>query len=143
MHFDQREQAALREAGLSTDDIEAVADAVAEAAAEDADRLASFFDRETVYSDMDRAHSTSEVHEHTVEFVDLYTHAEEIRGYLRFDTWGVWVEDGRILREDDRGEAAEHTSGAETTRERPALVELTLGPTIYDRVRFAADPEEL
>ena len=66
MHFDQRTQAALREAGLSTD---------------------------------------------------------EIRGYLRFDTWGVSVADGRILSEDS--------------------VELTLGPTVHDRVRFAADRDAL
>jgi alpha-D-ribose 1-methylphosphonate 5-triphosphate diphosphatase PhnM len=128
MHFDQREQAALRDAGLSTDDLEAVADAVADAAARDADRLESFFERETVYSDMDVAHSDSDVQEHGVDYLDLYTHAADIRGYLRFDTWGVWVADGRILSEDD-GE--------------PVLVELTLGPTVHDRVRFAPNPEGL
>lgn len=128
MHFDPREQAALRDAGLSTDEIEAAADAVAAAAKRDADRLADFFDRETVYSDMDRAHSTDDIHEHTVEFVDLFTHSEEIRGYLRFEMWGVWVADGRVLRDGQDG---------------PGLVELTLGPTIHDRVRFASDPQEL
>ena len=128
MHFDQREQTALREAGLSTEDIERVSDAVATAASEEANRLQAFFDRDTVYSDMDRAHSSSDIQEHAVDFLDLYTHADEIRGYLRFDSWGVWVAGGRTLR-----------AGAE----EPELVELTLGPTVHDRVRFAADPEEL
>jgi hypothetical protein len=128
MHFDQREQTELREAGLSTDDIETVSDAVADAARRDADRLESFFERETVYSDMDRAHSNSEIQEHDVEFLDLYTHSADIRGYLRFDRWGVWVSDGRILAEADGD---------------PTLVELTLGPTVHDRVRFAPNPEKL
>ncbi len=128
MHFDQREQTALREAGLSTEDIERVSDAVATAASEEADRLQAFFDRDTVYSDMDRAHSSSDIQEHAVDFLDLYTHADEIRGYLRFDSWGVWVAGGRTLR-----------TGAEGLE----LVELTLGPTVHDRVRFATDPEEL
>jgi len=148
MHFDQREQRALRDAGLSTDDIEAASDAVADAAARDAERLQAFFDRETVYSDMDRAHSSSEIHEHSVDFLDLYTHSDEIRGYLRFESWGVWVADGRILREsedDQRGSSA-HTSGGDSTRERddrPELVELALGPTVHGRVRFAPDPGKL
>jgi len=128
MHFDQREQTALREAGLSTEDIERASDAVATAASEAADCLQSFFDRDTVYSDMDRAHSNSDIQKHAVDFLDLYTHADEIRGYLRFDSWGVWVADGRTLR---------------TGAEGPELVELTLGPTVHDRVRFATDPEEL
>jgi hypothetical protein len=128
MHFDQREQAALRDAGLDTDEIEAVSDAVGAAADRDAARLESFFDRETVYSDMDRAHSTSERQEHSVDYLDLYTHSVDIRGYLRFDRWGVWVADGRILSDTD-GEAD--------------LVELTLGPTVHDRVRFAPKPGKL
>lgn len=124
MHFDQRTQAALREAGLSTDEIQAVSATVVEAAAEDADRLETFFaDLDTVYSDMDQAHSTAEFPEHTVEYLDLYTHADDIRGYLRFDSWGVYVTGGRILSED--------------------VVELTLGPTVNDRVRFAADRDAL
>jgi hypothetical protein len=53
MHFDQRTQAALREAGLSTDEIRAVSESVVEATRADADRLEAFFaGRETVYSDM-------------------------------------------------------------------------------------------
>jgi hypothetical protein len=123
MHFDPREQAALREAGLTTDQLEAASDAVAEAAEADAARIEEFFERGTVYSDMDRAHSTAEVHEHAVDFIDLFTHSEDIRGYLRFDTWGVWVAGGRVLRE--------------------GVVELTLGPTVDGRVRFAAEPGEL
>ena len=149
MHFDQREQHALREAGLSTDEIEVVSDAVADAVARDAERLQAFFDRETLYSDMDRAHSSSEIQEHSVEFLDLYTHSDEIRGYLRFESWGVWVAGGRILREsgeDDRRESSEHTNGEDSTRESeddPEMVELRLGPTVHDRVRFAPDPGKL
>ena len=124
MHFDQRTQAALRDAGLSTDEIRAVSEAVVEATRADADRLEAFFaDRETVYSDMDRAHGTEEFPAHAVEYLDLYTHAAEIRGYLRFDSWGAYVEGGRVLSDE--------------------VVELTLGPTVHDRVRFAADREEL
>lgn len=125
MHFDQRTQRALRAVGgLSSDEIEDVSDAIVAATREDADRLESFFDgRDTVYSDMDQAHTTSDYPEHTVRYLDLYTHANDIRGYLRFDTWGAYVEDGRILDED--------------------LVELTLGPTVHDRVRFAPDRTRL
>ena len=53
----------------------------------------------------------------------LYVHAADLRGYVRFDGWGAYVEDGRVL--DDE------------------VVELTLGPTVEDRVRFAADREHL
>ncbi len=124
MHFSSREQAALREAGLSTDEISAASDAVAEATEEAAEELEAFFDgRDVVYSDMDRAHSSSDIQEHTVEYLDLFTHADDIRGYLRFDTWGVYVEGGRVLSED--------------------AVELTLGPTVHDRVRVAADRDDL
>ena len=127
MHFDQREQRALRDAGLSTGDIKTASDAVADAA-RNAERVQAFFGRETVYSDMDRAHSSSEIQEHSVDFLDLYAHSDEIWGYLRFDAWGVWVAGGRILTAND-GE--------------PECVELMLGPTVHDRVRFAADPEDL
>ena len=125
MHFDQRTQNALREvAGLSTDDLREVADAVAEATEREAERLESFFDGvDAVYSDMDRTHSAEEYPEHALEYVDLFTHSEDIRGYLRFDTWGVYVEGGRVLNDD--------------------VVELTLGPTVHDRVRFALDREHL
>jgi hypothetical protein len=134
-------------AGLSTEEIQAVAAAVADAAEREAARLRAFFDRDVVYSDMDRAHSDADVHEHDRSFVDLYTHADEIRGYVRFGTWGAWVADGRVLRPasavpEAEGEApTEDGAGAESD---PAdLVELTLGPTVHERVRFAADPEEL
>ncbi|MFB6166320.1 MAG: hypothetical protein ABEJ31_14260 [Haloarculaceae archaeon] len=124
MHFDQRTQRALREAGLSTAEIESVSAAVVEATADAAERLESFFaGADVAYSDMDLAHSSGDVAEHAVEYVDLYTHAADIRGYLRFDTWGVPVEGGRVLEAD--------------------VVELTLGPTVDDRVRFATDPEAL
>jgi hypothetical protein len=126
MHFDQRTQAALRDAGLSRDDIRDVSEAVAEAAARDAERLVGFFDGvETVYSDMEMAHSAADAdaQEHAVEYLDLYTHAADVRGYLRFDSWGVPVEGGRPLSE--------------------GRVELSLGGTVNDRVRFALDPDRV
>lgn len=124
MHFDQRTQQALRDVGLETEDIRAASEAVVEAVADDAATLETFFDEhDVVYSDMDMAHSTSERPEHTVDYCDITTHADEMRGWLRFDTWGVYVEDGRILPDGS--------------------VELTLGPTIDDRVRFAPDRDTL
>ena len=119
MHFDQRTQRALREY-LSADELEAASETIVEATRAEAEELETFFDGlDTVYSDMDRAHSTAEYPEHGVEYFDLYTHAADIRGYLRFDSWGVPVEGGRALGDE--------------------LVELTLGPTVNGRVRFAAD----
>ena len=124
MHFDQRTQQALREAGLSVGDIQTISERVVETTRADAERLEAFFEGlETVYSDMDRAHSASEFPKHDVEYLDLFTHADDIRGYLRFDTWGVPVEGGRVLSEE--------------------VVELSLGPTVDGRVRFAADREAL
>jgi hypothetical protein len=126
MHFDQRTQASLRAVGLSMDEIQAASDRVVAATQDAATDLEAFFEgHETVYSDMDQAHSASEIQKHTVEYIDLYTHADDIRGYLRFGSWGVPVEGGRVL--DDRGE----------------IVELTLGPTVQGRVRFASDPDQL
>jgi hypothetical protein len=124
MHFDPREQAALREVGLDTDDLRAASELVAEAVEEDATRLAAFFgDGGTVYSDMEMAHSASDVQEHTVDHVDLYTHGASLRGYLKFHSWGVPIEGGRILSDE--------------------AVELTLGPTVDGRVKFARDPDDL
>ncbi|MFC4439412.1 MULTISPECIES: DUF7532 family protein [Natrialbaceae] len=124
MHFDQRTQQALREVGLETDGLRAASEAVVEAVEEDAATLEQFFDdHETVYSDMEMAHSSAEYPEHAVDYLDVTTHADEMRGWLRFDTWGVYVEDGRVLPDGS--------------------VELTLGPTINDRVRFAPDRETL
>jgi hypothetical protein len=120
MHFDPRTQAALREVGLSRDQIRKASKAVSEAVRRDAQTLEAFFDTdETVYSDMDVAHSDDAIQEHEVDFLDLYTHGSDLRGYLRFDSWGVYVEGGRILSENK--------------------VELTLGPTVHDRVRFTYD----
>ena len=119
MHFDQRTQRALREFGLSTAEIREVSAAVVEATAEEAAAIEAFFDGlGTVYSDMEKAHSAAEFPEHDLEYVDLYTHGADLRGYVRFDGWGAYVEDGRVL--DDE------------------VVELTLGPTVEDRVRFVA-----
>lgn len=124
MHFDQRTQAALREVGLSRADIRKASKAVSEAVERDAETLEAFFDGvETVYSDMDMAHSASDVQEHTVAYLDLFTHGADIRGYLRFDSWGVPVDGGRPL--DD------------------GKVELSLGGTVNDRVRFVHDPSLL
>ncbi|MFP8952873.1 hypothetical protein ACLI4Z_07875 [Natrialbaceae archaeon A-arb3/5] len=126
MHFDQRTQRALRDAGLDTDELQAASAAVVDAVESDAAELEAFFDaHETVYSDMDMAHSASEYPEHTVSYLDMTTHADEMRGWLRFDSWGVYVENGRILDADDE------------------YIELTLGPMIHDRIRFAADRETL
>ena len=117
MHFDPRTQRALRAVGLDDDDLRRGADLVADA-------LAAFFDEhETVYSDMETAHGPDGVREHGVDHLDCYTHGGDLRGYLRFDTWGVPVEDGRPLSEEK--------------------VELSLGPTVHARVRFAADPDLL
>jgi hypothetical protein len=124
MHFTQREQQALRDAGVDQETVEAASDAVVAATDDAAAELEAFFDgRETVCSDMDIAHSSNEIQEHTVEYCDLFTHADDIRGYLRFDTWGVPVEGGRVLSDEK--------------------VELSLGPTVHGRVRFAADEDAL
>ncbi len=124
MHFDQRTQAALRDAGLSTEEIRDVSAAVVEATAEDARELEAFFaDLDTVYSDMSMAHSTEEFPEHGLESVDLYTHGADLRGYVNFGEWGAYVEAGRILSD--------------------TVVELSLGEPVHDRVRFAADREAL
>jgi hypothetical protein len=132
MHFDPREQAALREAGLSTEDLEAASEAVADAATAEAARVEAFFvDRTPVYSDLELAHSDADVQHHEHATVDLFTHAADIRGFVRFDTWGAWVEDARVLAAPAGEEAL------------PTVVELTLGPTVHDRVRFAADREAL
>ena len=124
MHFTQREQRALREAGLDQATLETVSEAVVEATADAAAELEAFFeDRETVYSDMDIAHSSSDIQTHELAYVDLYTHADDIRGYVRFGSWGVPVEGGRVLNDE--------------------VVELTLGPTVDGRVRFAGDEAAL
>lgn len=124
MHFDQRTQRALREFGLSADEVREVSEAVVEATAEEAAALEAFFDGlDVVYSDMDQAHSTARFPEHGLEYVDCYTHAADLRGYVEFDGWGVPIEDGRVLSDD--------------------VVELSLGPTVHDRVRFAADRDDL
>lgn len=124
MHFDQRTQTALREFGLTTEEIADISDSVVKATAAEADEIETFFSGlETVYSDMSMAHSTAEFPEHDLDGVELYTHAADLRGYVDFGEWGAYVEDGRVLS--------------------PSVVELTLGPEIHDRVRFATDRDEL
>ncbi|WP_135661995.1 DUF7532 family protein [Halorhabdus rudnickae] len=125
MYFDPRTQDALREVGLSTTEIRTASELVVEATREEASALESFFEGiETVFSDMDQAHSDEAFPEHTLEYVDLYTHAADLRGYVRFDGWGVPAEGGRVLEDG-------------------TLVELSLGPTVDDRVRFAHDRDAL
>lgn len=124
MHFDSRTQAALREVGLSSEEIERASDLVIREVRETSEEIESFFaDGGTFYSDMDLAHSASEIAEHEVVSVDLYTHGADLRGYLQFDGWGVYVEGGRVLSDE--------------------VVELSLGPTIHDRVRFTRERSEL
>jgi hypothetical protein len=124
MHFDQRTRTALREFGLDAEEIAEVSESVVAATAAEAESIEAFFaGLETVYSDMELAHSGAEFPEHGLEYVDLYTHAADLRGYVAFDGWGAYVEGGRVLSE--------------------SVVELTLGPTVHDRVRFAADREAL
>ncbi|MFQ3284819.1 MAG: hypothetical protein ACI9TI_002338 [Natronomonas sp.] len=124
MHFDQRTQAALREFGLDTQEIAEISDSVIDRVAADAERIEQFLSgTETVYSDMDLAHSSAEFPEHGLEYVDLYTHGADLRGYVAFDGWGAYVEDGRVLSK--------------------SVVELTLGPTVHDRVRLATDLDAL
>ena len=139
MHFDGRTQQALRESGLDAEAIAAAADRVAELVDRDAERLRGFFaDDGPFYSDMELAHSTAETQTHPTADVELFTHGGDLRGYLSLDGWGVPVEDGRVLRTAAEDDA--ETSGGTG---RPVLVELTLGPTIHDRVRFARDGGEL
>lgn len=124
MHFDQRTQAALRAVGLSPEEIETASEHVVRATSEAAADLEAFFEEGGIYySDMDLAHSNEDIQTHEVEFLDLYTHAADIRGYLRFESWGVPVEGGRVLED--------------------GLVELRLGATVHGRVRFAPDREAL
>lgn len=154
MHFDQRTQAALREVGLDTDALQTASALVAEAVDQTAALLGAFFDaHETIYSDMDMAHATTAYPEHAVEYCDVTTHADEMRGWIRFDTWGAYVEDGRILdREPGGGAAASATAEAPASPAgptmdadpgEPVVVELSLGPSIHDRVRFAPTREAL
>ena len=124
MHFDQRIQTALREFGLTTEELAEVSESVVEATAAEAAEIEAFFSGlETAYSDMSMAHSAAEFPEHDLDGVELYTHAADLRGYVDFGEWGAYVEDGRVLS--------------------PSVVELTLGPEVHDRVRFAADRDEL
>lgn len=137
MLFDQRTRAKLREAGLENDTLRSIEKEVAAEAEEEAERVEAFFaDLDVVYSDMDLTHSRSEYPEHDLEFVDLFTHSQDIRGYIRFETWGAYVEGARTLSEDGSESPRDsNTANGGTV----SVVELELGPTVHDRVRFARD----
>ncbi|WP_227132480.1 DUF7532 family protein [Halorubellus salinus] len=144
MHFDQRTQTALREVGLDTDDLQAASERVAALVDETATELGAFFDaHDVVYSDMDMAHSASEHPEHAVEYCDVTTHAAEMRGWLRFETWGAYVEDGRVLERADTEATAASGDAAADGAGDPLVVELSLGPSVHERVRFAPTREAL
>lgn len=120
MRFDQRARQALRDAGVSPDAIQRAEQDLADAASETAADVEAFFDGvDTVYSDMDKTHASADYPEHDLDYVDLFTHSDDVRGFVRFDTWGAYVEDARVLSDD--------------------VVELTLGPGVNDRVRFARE----
>jgi regulator of RNase E activity RraB len=129
MLFDSRTRAKLLEAGLDADALRDIEEAVAAEAEATAEEVTAFLgggpgsDPTAAYSDMDQTHSTAAHPEHTIEYVDLFTHSQDVRGYVRFDTWGAYVEGARAL--DDE------------------VVELELGPTVHDRVRFARSREAL
>jgi len=124
MLFDQPTRRALRDAGVSADTLRDVEETVAREARETATEVSAFFaDHGTVYSDMEQTHSNDAYPEHDVDYCDLFTHSQDVRGFLRFDTWGVYVEGARTL--DD------------------GTVELELGPTVHDRVRFAPTRDAL
>ena len=124
MHFDPREQVALRDAGLSLDALDTTSDHIAALVREDAADLQAFFTaHETLYSDISTAHSANDYQTHKTLSLDLYTHSTDLRGWVRFENWGAYVTGGRPLTE--------------------TMVELILGPTVHDRVKFATDPGEL
>jgi hypothetical protein len=124
MRFDQRARQALRDAGVSPDAIQRAEQDLADAASETAADVEAFFDGvDTVCSDMDQTHASADYPEHDLDYVDLFTHSDDVRGFVRFDTWGAYVEGARVLSED--------------------VVELTLGPTVNDRVRFARERAHL
>jgi hypothetical protein len=129
MLFDQRTRNALREAGVDDETLRAVEERAAEEAARTAREAADFLGGgpddppRTVYSDMDLTHSSDEFPEHDLRYVDLFTHSQDVRGFVRFGTWGAYAEGARVLD----GE----------------VVELTLGPTVNGRVRFAHTREAL
>jgi len=123
MLFDARTRSALREAGVDADTLRDIEDRVAEEAAETAGEVEAFLGggpekpARTVYSDMDLTHATDEYPEHDLRYADLFTHSQDVRGFVRFGTWGAYVEGVRVLDDD--------------------VVELEVGPTVNERVRFA------
>jgi len=129
MLFDSRTRAALREAGVDAELLRDVEERVSVAASEDAAAVSAFLGggpeepSRTCYSDMDQTHSNERFPEHDVRYVDLFTHSQDVRGFVRFETWGAYVEGARVLSED--------------------VVELTLGPTVNERVRFAHERADL
>ena len=125
MHFDARTEMALREVGLSEADVAEAGDILVQATRDAAEALESFFEgRRRVVADMGNDDEGEDHPVLVIEYVDLYTDDADIRGYIRFDTWGAAVEGGYVI---DDGQ----------------LVELDLGDPINERVRFAHEREAL
>lgn len=141
MLFDQRTRAKLRAAGLDHDTLRRIESEVAEQARADADAVAGFFEGlDLVYSDMALTHSREEYPEHALVYVDLFTHSQDVRGFIRFETWGAYVEGARVLEGGAVSNGASGSDGdPESDGDPVRVVELELGPTVHDRVRFARD----
>jgi len=119
MHFDPRTGLAFREVALSTPEIETVAKLVSRVIREGAMFFETSFEwMKTALPDMSPAHSDGNYPEDAPEYVDLSPDVADFRGHVRLDGWGAPVEDGRVLKDG-------------------TLVELSPGPTVDDRIRFA------
>lgn len=140
MLFDQRTRARLRDAGLDAETLRQIESEVAADVRADADAVAAFFaDLDVVYSDMDLTHSRDALPEHELRYVDLFTHGHDVRGFVRFESWGAYVEGARVLERGDAGDGDAGDTDDGSTGTQPSVVELSLGPTVHDRVRFARD----
>lgn len=126
MQFDPRTQAALREGGLTTEAIETASDHVTRAVGADADRI----ECTATVSDTELAHG-DDAETHTDPSAELSTHAADLRGWLSLDGLDVSDEGQRVSSDEGRRVSSDE------------VVELSLGPTVHDRVRFTLDREAL